>query len=169
VSVATRVPAGVAVAVDAVAVLLFAAVGRRSHAEGLAVLGVLRTAWPFLAGVAAGCLLARAWRAPSALLPSGVSVWLGALVVGMALRVMTGAGTAPSFVVVAAVSLAVLLLGWRLLARAVPTRRGAADPAQPAGAGGSPGAAGPPGSPGSSGPPGSPGSPGSAGSAGRRR
>jgi len=154
VSVATRVPAGVAVAVDAVAVLLFAAVGRRSHAEGLAVLGVLRTAWPFLAGAAVGWLVARAWRAPSALLPSGVSVWLGALVVGMVLRVVTGAGTAPSFVVVAAVSLAVLVLGWRLLARAVSTRRDGADPAQPAG---SPGAAS------------SPGSPGAAGSPGRRR
>ena len=119
-----RLPVGVALALDVLAVLLFAAVGRRSHAEGLAVLGILRTAWPFLVGVAAGWLLARAWRAPDALMAAGVPVWLGALVVGMLLRVATGAGTALSFVVVAAVSLAVLLLGWRLVARAVPARRG---------------------------------------------
>jgi hypothetical protein len=118
---------GAALAFDVVAILVFAAVGRRSHAEGLAVLGVLRTAWPFLVGVAVGWLLARAWRAPSALLPSGAAVWLAALVVGMLLRVATGAGTAASFVVVAAVSLGVLLLGWRLVARAVPARRAAVD------------------------------------------
>jgi len=127
VSAGRRVAPGAALAFDVVAILLFAAVGRRSHAEGLAVLGVLRTAWPFLAGVAIGWLLARAWRAPSALLPSGAAVWLSALVVGMLLRVATGAGTAPSFLVVAAVSLAVLLLGWRLVARAVPARRPAVD------------------------------------------
>jgi peptidoglycan/LPS O-acetylase OafA/YrhL len=122
-----RVPPGAALALDVVAIVVFAAVGRRSHAEELAVLGVLRTAWPFLAGVAVGWLLARAWRAPSALLPSGAAVWLAALVVGMLLRVATGAGTAASFVVVAAVSLAVLLVGWRLVARAVPARRAAVD------------------------------------------
>ena len=119
-----RLPVGVALTLDVLAVLLFAAVGRRSHAEGLAVLGVLRTAWPFLVGVATGWLLSRAWRAPDALLAAGVPVWLGALVVGMLLRVATGAGTAPSFVVVAAISLAVLLLGWRLVARGVLARRG---------------------------------------------
>jgi hypothetical protein len=106
-------------ALDVAGVLLFAALGRRSHAEGLAVLGVLRTAWPFLTGVVAGWLLARAWRAPDAPLASGVPVWLAALVMGMLLRVATGAGTAPSFVVVAAVALAVLLLGWRLVWRLV--------------------------------------------------
>jgi hypothetical protein len=126
-SAGRRVPVGVALAADVLAVLLFAAVGRRSHAEGLAVVGVVRTAWPFLAGVAVGWLLARAWRAPSGLLPAGASVWLSALVVGMLLRVATGAGTAPSFVVVAAVSLAVLLLGWRLVARVLPVRRRAVD------------------------------------------
>jgi len=120
---------GVALAADAVAILLFAAIGRRSHAEGLALAGVLRTAWPFLAGAALGWLLARAWRAPSALLPSGAAVWGAALVVGMLLRAATGAGTAASFVVVAAISLAVLLLGWRLLARVVPGRPGVPDEA----------------------------------------
>ena len=43
---------------DAVLVLVFAAIGRRSHAEGLTVGGVLETAWPFLAGAAGGWVLA---------------------------------------------------------------------------------------------------------------
>ena len=118
----TRVPPGVAAALDAVAVLVFAAVGRRSHAEELAVVGVLRTAWPFLAGAAVGWLVARTRRAPAASLAGGVPVWLGALVLGMLLRVVTGAGTALSFVIVAAVALALLLLGWRLVALALPAR-----------------------------------------------
>ena len=43
---------------DVVFVVLFAAVGRRSHAEGLDVGGIVRTALPFLVGTAAGWLLA---------------------------------------------------------------------------------------------------------------
>jgi len=118
---------GVAVALDVVAVLVFAALGRRSHAEGLAVVGVLRTAWPFLAGAAVGWLVTRGRSVPVSSLAGGLPVWLGALVVGMLLRVVTGAGTAASFVVVAAIALAVLLLGWRLVARLVPARGRPAD------------------------------------------
>jgi hypothetical protein len=111
------------VALDAVAILVFASVGRRSHAEGVTLLGVLATAWPFLTGAAVGWLLGRTWRAPRAVGAGGVPVWLGALILGMLLRVVTGAGTAASFVVVAAVALAVLLLGWRLVAQLVASRR----------------------------------------------
>jgi membrane protein implicated in regulation of membrane protease activity len=46
----------------------------------------------------------------------GITVWFATLVVGMVLRRATGAGTAWPFVVVAAVTLAVLLLGWRAIA-----------------------------------------------------
>jgi hypothetical protein len=40
-------------------------------------------------------------------------VWLATVVVGMLLRKLTSAGTATSFIVVASISTAVLLLGWR--------------------------------------------------------
>jgi hypothetical protein len=40
-------------------------------------------------------------------------VWLCTVVVGMLLRKLTSAGTAPSFIVVASLSTALLLLGWR--------------------------------------------------------
>jgi Protein of unknown function (DUF3054) len=49
---------GLAALLDAVLVLAFAVAGRRSHAEGVDVSGILRTAWPFLAGAAAGWALA---------------------------------------------------------------------------------------------------------------
>jgi hypothetical protein len=44
------------------AVLLFAAIGRSSHAEFVDALGVLTTAAPFLLGLVVGWLVARAWR-----------------------------------------------------------------------------------------------------------
>jgi peptidoglycan/LPS O-acetylase OafA/YrhL len=106
-------------ALDVVAVLLFAAVGRRSHTEGVTVVGVLDTAWPFLAGVVAGWLVTRAWRRAASLVPVGVAVWIAAVVVGMLLRRLTGDGPAWSFVAVATVVLGLLLLGWRSVARFV--------------------------------------------------
>jgi hypothetical protein len=103
---------------DVVFVVLFAAVGRRSHAEGLDVGGILRTALPFLVGTAAGWLLA------SVTLDTGPrSLAFGAVVVactvvlGMVFRRVAGEGTAWSFLVVATVVLTVLLLGWRVVAR----------------------------------------------------
>jgi hypothetical protein len=98
---------------DVVAVLVFCAVGRRSHDEGLNVTGVATTAWPFLSGTAVGWLVSRGWRRPTAVMPTGAVVWLCTLAVGMLLRKATSAGVAASFVVVAASVTAVLLLGWR--------------------------------------------------------
>ena len=99
--------------VDVVAVLVFCALGRRSHAEGLTIGGVATTAWPFLAGTVLGWLLSRGWRRPTAVAPTGVIVWLSTVVVGMLLRKVSSAGVAASFVVVAATVTALLLLGWR--------------------------------------------------------
>lgn len=108
---------------DVVAVLVFCTIGRRSHAEGLTAAGVAQTAWPFLTGTAIGWLLVRGWRRPTALLPTGVVVWVSTVAVGMLLRKATSAGVAVSFVVVASVATAVLLLGWRVAAAAVQRRR----------------------------------------------
>jgi Protein of unknown function (DUF3054) len=100
-------------AADVVCVLVFCAVGRRSHDEGINVAGIATTAWPFLSGTAVGWLASLAWRRPTALVPTGVVVWLCTVAVGMLLRKATSAGVAPSFVVVASSVTAVLLLGWR--------------------------------------------------------
>lgn len=99
--------------VDVACVLVFCAVGRRSHDEGVNVAGVAATAWPFLSGTALGWLLSRAWRRPAAVAPTGVVVWLCTVAVGMLLRKASSAGVTASFVVVAASVTAVLVLGWR--------------------------------------------------------
>jgi Protein of unknown function (DUF3054) len=98
---------------DVIGVLLFCAVGRRSHDEGLSITGVATTAWPFLTGTVIGWLLSRAWQRPTAVVPTGVVVWLCTMAVGMVLRKACSAGVAASFVLVAASVTAVLLLGWR--------------------------------------------------------
>jgi hypothetical protein len=118
-----RATALTALATDVVCVLVFCTIGRRSHAEGLTVAGIAETAWPFLTGAVVGWLSARGWRRPLALLPTGVAVWVCTIVVGMLLRKATSQGVAPSFVVVASVATAVLLLGWRVAAALLITRR----------------------------------------------
>jgi len=105
-----------ALALDAALVLVFAIVGRRSHAEGLDLAGIWGTAWPFLVGLGVGWLAARAWRHPLAPWPTGAVIWAATLVVGMLLRLASGQGMQLAFVLVAAISLAILLVGWRGLA-----------------------------------------------------
>jgi peptidoglycan/LPS O-acetylase OafA/YrhL len=101
-----------AIAVDVICILVFAIVGRSSHQEATDLLGVAHTAWPFLAGCLLGTLIGRTWRRPYAL-ASGAAVWLGAVIGGMTLRMLTGAGVHLSFVLVASIVLALLILGWR--------------------------------------------------------
>jgi peptidoglycan/LPS O-acetylase OafA/YrhL len=101
-----------AIAVDVICILVFAIVGRSSHQEATDLLGVAHTAWPFLAGCLLGTLIGRTWRRPYAL-ASGAAVWLGAVIGGMTLRMLTGAGVQLSFVLVASIVLALLILGWR--------------------------------------------------------
>jgi hypothetical protein len=104
---------------DVVVVIIFCGIGRSSHDEAIAA-GLFRTAWPFTTGLLLGWLAlfaaTRGRAEPLALWPSGVAAWLGALVGGMALRVLAGQGTAVSFIIVAAIFLALFLLGWRAVA-----------------------------------------------------
>jgi Protein of unknown function (DUF3054) len=106
-------PVAIALLVDVACVVVFCTIGRRSHAEGITLEGVAETAWPFLTGTAVGWLVTRAWRRPTALTPTGLGVWFCTVAIGMLLRKLTSQGTALSFVVVASVVTAILLLGWR--------------------------------------------------------
>jgi peptidoglycan/LPS O-acetylase OafA/YrhL len=117
-------PAVLALAGDIVCVLVFCALGRRSHAEGLTLAGIADTAWPFLSGTALGWLISRGWRAPTAVVPTGVIVWLATVAVGMLLRKASSQGVATSFIIVASVVTALLLLGWRGIAALVRKRSG---------------------------------------------
>jgi hypothetical protein len=111
--------ARLAVILDCCCVLLFVIIGRASHTRGEGLAGIASTAWPFLAGLAGGWLAARAWRQPFRLWPAGVGAWLGAVALGMVLRVVSGQGTALAFIGVALAFLGLFLLGWRLLAGAL--------------------------------------------------
>lgn len=104
------IPAALA---DLFLILAFAAVGRDAHARGDIISGAFATAWPFLAGAAIAWVVARAWRAPMAVWPSGVFIWLGAVAVGMLLRAVTSQTVVLPFVLVALVTLGILLLGYR--------------------------------------------------------
>jgi hypothetical protein len=101
---------------DVLLVLTFVLIGRGSHDEGFSVVGALNTFWPFLTGLAVGWLVTLAWMRPRAILPTGVVVWASTVIVGMLLRWASAQGVAISFVIVAAIVLAVFLIGWRAVA-----------------------------------------------------
>lgn len=111
--------------VDAVLVLVFAAIGRASHGEN--PIGFLLTGWPFLVALLVGHLLAmlvparprRPWS-----LGWGVVAWVVTVVGGMLLRVAAGGTAETPFIIVATVVLGVFLLGWRLIALLVRRYRG---------------------------------------------
>lgn len=110
---------------DAAMIVLFAAVGRRNHGEAATLIGVLTTAWPFLAGMTAGWLVVLlAFRRAPRQVRDGIPVWLCTVAVGMTLRSLTGVGTAFSFVIVATLFLGTTLLGWRGVAALTARRRG---------------------------------------------
>lgn len=111
--------------IDVVLVLIFATIGRASHERGLSVLGILETAWPFLVAWGIGWLALRAWRAPDAVLRTGVPLWIITVAGGMLLRAVTGAGTALPFIIVATLTLLLLLVGSRLVATLIRSRRAA--------------------------------------------
>jgi hypothetical protein len=113
-----------AVVADVVAVVVFVALGRRSHDEGgNVVVGTAKVAAPFLLALAVGWGAAQAWRRPRAL-ATGLVVWVVTVALGMVLRrFVFDRGTAASFIVVATVVTGVFLLGWRLVASRLDARR----------------------------------------------
>lgn len=111
--------------IDAVLVLVFAAIGRASHNED--PLAFLVTAWPFLVALVVGHALA--WLVPARprrpwSLGWGAIVWIVTVAGGMLLRVATGDTAETPFIIVASLVVGVFLLGWRLIALLVRRYRG---------------------------------------------
>ncbi|MBM4640915.1 DUF3054 family protein [Rhodococcus hoagii] len=107
-----------AAVVDVLLVLIFAALGRRSHEEASTIGGLLTTAWPFLTvsrragssrSACTGTSSIRGWRYRRR---DRLAVDSGGR---MLLRVVSDQGTAFSFIVVAASFLGLFLIGWRAL------------------------------------------------------
>jgi hypothetical protein len=115
-----RIPA-LAFAADVIAVVVFAAVGRISHAEAESLTGLLATAAPFLAGLVVSWATP-AVRANPVAIRAGAVVLAGTAVLGLLLRAVFTWRLPLSFVVVTVVSLAVLLIGWRALSLLVSHR-----------------------------------------------
>ena len=105
--------AALAFLVDLAFVLLFATVGRISHAEGVSVAGVLGVAWPFVVALLVGWALARRRTGWPVRMPGSTTVWLVTVGLGLVLRVATGGGFAWTFGVVTLLTLGLFLVGWR--------------------------------------------------------
>lgn len=120
-----RSPA-LALLLDIVLVVVFAAIGRATHdgdVLGPFGSGLATTAWPFVAALLIGWLVTRAWCRPTAVVRTGLPVWAITVALGMVLRALSGQGVAVAFIIVATITLAVFLLGWRGVARLAARRR----------------------------------------------
>lgn len=107
---------------DALGVLVFVIVGRKQHDEADAVAGILRTAAPFLIAMFVGWGIAKSWRRPDSW-RTGLITWATTLALGMILRrVFWDGGTAATFVIVAAVFLALTMFSWRAVSRSIHQR-----------------------------------------------
>lgn len=116
---------------DTVSVVVFVAIGRRSHDEdGAFLTATAKVAAPFLVALAVAWLVGLGWRrGPSDPWVAGVPIWLITVAGGVLLRRFAfDRSTATSFIVVASIVLGVFLVGWRALvtwleARSTPAPR----------------------------------------------
>ncbi|MBF4995211.1 DUF3054 domain-containing protein [Arthrobacter gandavensis] len=113
----------VQLAADVVLILVFAALGRDTHAHGVDPAGVLLTASPFVAAALSGWALLRLRHRPASLWPHGILLWLITAGGGLAVRALAGAGTAFSFQLVTFSVLGAFLLLPRLASSLVMRRR----------------------------------------------
>ena len=112
-----------AIGLDVFFVVLFVAIGRRNHQESSAFSEVLRTAAPFLIGLTAAWLAARAWKRPERL-ATGLAVWPITVLVGMMVRnLVFDRGTDTAFVLVTTGFLGLCFMGWRAIVWAIDQRR----------------------------------------------
>lgn len=119
-----------ALGIDLVATLVFVLTGRGSHNEDVSIAGLLTTWWPFVVALLLGWMVTVAWKQPFGVVHPGIGIWLVTVIGGMALRALSGQGTAVPFIVVATIALAALLVGWRGIA-ALMRRRRAPSPESP--------------------------------------
>ena len=103
---------------DGVVVLVFVAIGRSAHRHGLGVGGIASTLWPFAVGLGCGWLVVLASKQDPTRLRPGAEIAVLTVALGMALRVISGQGTAVAFVFVALGFLGAAMTLWRFVTRA---------------------------------------------------
>lgn len=116
-----RLPSALVIAIDVVLVAAFCVIGRRSHEEGILgdLPGLAHTLWPFLAAAVVAHVVVRIVELPADRWTAGGVVWAVTVVLGLVLRAISGQGTAPSFMIVTTLVLALFLIGWRLIVAVV--------------------------------------------------
>lgn len=110
-------------ALDLVIVVVFVAIGRRTHHHGESFAGLCSTIWPFAVGLGLAWVLLLVRRRDGASAGDGAVIAVVTVAVGMVLRVLAGQGTAAAFVVVALVFLGGSMVGLRVLAISYARRR----------------------------------------------
>ncbi len=108
--------------VDLILVLVFALLGLWSHHGGWDAVTYIRIASPFVLAYAAAAIWTGIWRTAHVFWPQGVYVWLITVLGGIGLRYLFGDGIAVPFQLVTAGSLAVLLLGRRMVSNFIVTK-----------------------------------------------
>ncbi|GGH49571.1 DUF3054 domain-containing protein [Microbacterium album] len=113
---ATRQPL-TALGIDLAFVIAFVALGRDTHGDAALVdpVGYLGALWPFGVSLLLASAAVVVLRGRTDGIAAGLVVWFVTLGGGMLLRAVSGQGTALPFVIVAAVTLLVTLVGWRLV------------------------------------------------------
>jgi hypothetical protein len=101
---------------DAVAIVVFVAIGRRNHDEGTTVSNIAGVAAPFLIALVVGWIVARAWARPMQVEVAFI-IWPVTVALGLVLRnLVFDRGTALPFIIVATTVTGVFLVGWRMIA-----------------------------------------------------
>lgn len=108
--------------IDVVLVLLFAFQGRSTHSSGNGLLGLVETAWPFLAGLALGWIFTRQWQTTDGGLPMVFQLWPSSIALvfitwmgGLAFRSISGHTNEGGFPLVALGFFLLMLVGWRIV------------------------------------------------------
>ena len=113
----------VAFAADLLVLVVFVAVGRRSHDEGSGLDGFLRVWWPFAVALVVATIASGLWRAPLEW-RRAIVAWLVTVALGMTLRIaVQGRDFKPTFVIVTTVFVGSGMLGWRAVVQKVAARR----------------------------------------------
>lgn len=114
--------------IDIICMALFALLARIAHQSETMPLnfsGWLSTYWPFLLGILGAWLIMSLTKmVPTRLAPAGLFVWIFTVIVGLGIWALRH-HTVPhwSFMMVASITSAVLLLGWRIIATKVLRRQ----------------------------------------------
>lgn len=117
----------VPILLDLLIVVIFAIIGRTTHARGLSFGGIVETAWPFLVACLVAWLVISLLATEGARLRAALIVWLLTVPGGTALRVSTGNTADIAFFLVAFGLLGAAFFGWRLIAIWLDRRRSVAS------------------------------------------